>query len=326
MTGVHGDEALATKFRELVGARHKTFAVATVTPSGTTVASVGAPLDADYELGGISMGITGMLYADARERREIHRSTTLGELLPLGDVPAASVRLATITTHGSGLPAVAKPPTFFGSFAMSRKDLNPVGGSLDQRITETRQVKLRRRRSRFSHLGFELLGHALASAEGTTYQDLVRTRIAEPLGLDTCYVPMSPDQLRPGALIGTNRSGQTRQPWTGEALGPATGVRASIIDMARLVTALLDGSAPGAAALDPVENLSGPGIRIGAAWITNSDNKGYRGTWITGSTSGFSSWIGLNRPAGTALVVMSATAPSLTGSGLPGLNTLSQLS
>lgn len=311
MTGVHGDEALATRFRELVGDRHKTFAVATVSPSGTTVASVGASLDADYELGAISMGITGMLYVDALERREIKRSTTLGELLPLGEVPAATVRLASITTHRSGLPTVAKPPTFLGSFAISRKGLNPVGGSLDQRITETRRVKLkRRRRARYSHLGFELLGHALASAAGTTYQDLVRSRIAEPLELETCYVPLSPDQLRSGALIGTRKSGRPGQPWIGEALGPAVGIRASIPDMARLVAALLDRSAPGAAALDPVENLSGPVIRIGAAWMTNYDNTGYRGTWINGATSGFLTWIGLNRPAGTAVIAMSANTVS----------------
>jgi len=32
--------------------------------------------------------------------------------------------------------------------------------------------------------------------------------------------------------------------------------------------ALLDGSAPGLAALDPVANFAGPAARIGAAWMT----------------------------------------------------------
>jgi CubicO group peptidase (beta-lactamase class C family) len=68
-----------------------------------------------------------------------------------------------------------------------------------------------------------------------SYAQLVRRRIADTLGLTTFYVPGSPDELRPSALLGRSRLGRARQPWTGEAIGPAGGIRASIEDMARLV-------------------------------------------------------------------------------------------
>lgn len=101
--------------------------------------------------------------------------------------------------------------------------------------------------------------------------------------------------------------GRKRQPWTGEALGPAGGIRARIDDLARLASALLDGTAPGTAALHPVENFTGPVVRIGAAWLTIERN-GRAITWHNGGTGGFRSWLGLDLAAGTAVALLSATA------------------
>jgi CubicO group peptidase (beta-lactamase class C family) len=62
---------------------------------------------------------------------------------------------------------------------------------------------------------------------------------------------------------GSSRSGRAKEPWAGEAMAPAGGIRASIRDMARLARTLLDGSAPGLSALDPVADFTGPAARIG---------------------------------------------------------------
>ena len=82
--------------------------------------------------------------------------------------------------------------------------------------------------------------------------------------------------------------------------------------MARLTQALLDGSAPGLSALDPVADFVGPAARIGAAWIT-LEVKGRRITWHNGATGGFRSWIGLDRDAGSrrrvAVGVLAAGGP-----------------
>lgn len=288
-------------------------AVATVSPAGTSVASVGASADADFEIGSISKGITGLLYADARERGEIGPSTTLGDVLPLDGTPVAGVTLSSITTHRSGLPRLPASP-LRKSMALLLHGTNPYGETLDQLLTQSRGVRLGPARPRYSNLGFELLGHALASAAGTTFQGLLRDRVATPLGLDVCYAPATPADLRPAALTGTTRWGRKRQPWTGEALGPAGGIRARIGDMARLTAALLDGSAPGTAALDPVEIFTGRVVRIGAAWIT-IERKDRAITWHNGGTGGFRTWLGLDRTAGTAVVLLSATAISVDQHG-----------
>ncbi|CCH32179.1 beta-lactamase [Saccharothrix espanaensis DSM 44229] len=312
---MQGDEALAEKLVERMGAQHPVFAVAALSPRRTTVASVGASLDADFEIGSVSKGITGLLYADALERGHIGPTTTLGDLLPLGTGPAARVTLSSISTHRSGLPSL---PSSAGvlrrTLALWLKGANPYGDTLDQLIAQAQGVRLKGTRPRYSNFGFELLGHALAAAASTTFGDLLRDRVATPLGLDTFYAPATPDELRPGALTGRSKSGRGREPWTGEALAPAGGIRSTIQDMARLTAALLDGSAPGVGALDPVADYTGRVVRIGAAWITLDRNRRLI-TWHNGGTGGFRTWLGLDRAAGTAVVLLSATAVSVDQHG-----------
>jgi CubicO group peptidase (beta-lactamase class C family) len=314
VTAVHGDAGLATRIEELLGARHPVTAAALVSPAGVTVTSRGTDLDADFEIGSISKAVTGLLYADALERGEIRAETPLGELLPLGDAPAARVTLASLSQHRSGLPRLPKAAhPLRRTLALWLHGRNPYGEDLQELLDQARDVPVGKPRVRYSNLGFELLGHAIASAAGLPYADLVRRRIADPLGLDCFYLPAAADQLSPKAIIGTSRRGRPRQPWTGEAVAPAGGIRATIGDMARLMAALLDGSAPGTSALDPIAPF-GKGAHIGAGWITITV-KNRPITWHNGGTGGFRSWAGLDRDAGTGAIILSATSASVDRHG-----------
>ncbi|MFI6417325.1 serine hydrolase domain-containing protein [Streptomyces sp. NPDC050842] len=324
----HGDARLAARIRALTGARHPV-AAAVVSPAGTRIACLGAGrdtsgdttatatangLDADFEIGSISKGVTGLLYAEALARGEIAARTTLRELLPLGDAPAGRVTLESLSIHRSGLPRIpASAHPWRRTVALWRHGTNPYGENIEQLLDQARGVRVGKPRPRYSNLGYELLGHALARAAGTSYEELVLRRVSTPLGLGCFYLPATAGRLRPGAVRGTNRKGRPREPWTGEALGPAGGIRADIRSMARLTEALLDGSAPGIAALDPVAPL-GAGARIGAAWVTVKV-KGLTVTWHNGGTGGFRSWLGLDRAAGTGVVVLSATTASVDRHG-----------
>lgn len=104
VTAVHGDAGLAARIQELLGTRHPVAAAALISPDGVRVTSRGAGLEADFEIGSISKAVTGLLYADAVERGEIMPETCLGDLLPLGDIAAGRVTLASLSRHRSGLP------------------------------------------------------------------------------------------------------------------------------------------------------------------------------------------------------------------------------
>ena len=303
---------------ELVGElrrSHPRLAIAAIAGGETTAAITGVPLDADFEIGSVSKAITGLLFMDACDRGEVLPSTAVGELLPLGDCPAAQLTLASISTHSSGLPRLPRySDRWKRSYNLWRHGRNPYGEDLAELLDQARTVQLKSPRPRYSNLGFELLGHAVAAAAGLTFKELVAGRLSAPLGLTSTDVPATADDLGPNALTGTSRKGRSQDPWVGEALGPAGGIRSTIGDMATLAGALLDGSAPGLAALDPVANFAGPAARIGAAWMT-LEAKGRTVTWHNGATGGFSSWIGLDRESGTAAVLLSATTGSLDRHG-----------
>ena len=311
---VDGHGALASRLGELLGSRNSVAAVAVITPDGTSVASRGTGLESDFEIGSISKGFTGLLYVDALSRGEITPESTLGDFLPLGEAPAARVSLHSLSIHSSGLPRLPeKSLTFRRALGVWRHGSNPYGETLDELIAQARVTTPGKPRSRYSNFGFELLGHAIARAAGLTYSDLLRQRITAPLALEHTYAPASPDDLRPDAVRGRSRHGRPQQAWTGEALAPAGAIRSTIGDMARFTEALLDGSAPGIAALDPV-NSFGVGAKIGAAWLT-VNIKHQEITWHNGGTGGFRSWMGLNRSAGTGVVILSATAASVDRQG-----------
>lgn len=87
MTDAYGDPVLARRLQRCLKQPHPVAAVAGVAAAGSVVASLGADLHADHEIGSISKDITGLLYAEALDRGEVHRTTTLGESHPLGAVP-----------------------------------------------------------------------------------------------------------------------------------------------------------------------------------------------------------------------------------------------
>lgn len=286
--------------------RPEASAIAVVKGGVLTTASANAPLDADYEIGSVSKGLTGLLYADAVKRGELHGSTTLGELLPLGDSPAARVTVESVSRHSSGLPRLASSgSTSRRTLGLLLRGENPYGETLEELLSQARGTRLSSPKPRYSNLGFELLGHAIAANAEFSYRDLVIRRLMEPLGLPSFYAPYVPGELRETALGSTDRFGRRMQPWTGEALSPAGGWRASILAMGELLRFLLQGTVPGSSALDPVAQFAGPAVRIGAAWLT-LDVKGRSLTMHNGATGGFRSWIGMDRKAGTGVVLLSA--------------------
>jgi CubicO group peptidase (beta-lactamase class C family) len=286
-------------------------AVAVITSQRELVATAGADGNSTFEIGSISKTLTGMLYRDAVERGLVNETAVLKELLPLDRHGAiGSVTLSSLATHRSGLPGL--PPGMHPlrrSLDLWLRGENPYGDSLADLLEQTRTVRIGAHRPKYSNLGFQLLGHAVAGAVGTSYEPLVH----EVLGRGFS-APSHMEDLGPSDLPGFSRLGRPTQAWVGEALAPAGGVRASITTMSELLRSLLDGTARGISALDPVADFTSRS-KIGAGWMT-LEVRGHTITWHNGSTGGFSSCIGLNREAGVGVVVLSATHKAVDGSGV----------
>ncbi|WP_434992266.1 serine hydrolase domain-containing protein [Arthrobacter sp. Ld5] len=276
-------------------------AIAVASSRRVLIATAGTDAESTFEIGSVSKALTGLLYSDALERGVVSPTTTLGEVLPLdGFGPIAAVSLGSLAVHRSGLPRLAPGMSVLRrSLAFSIRGANPYGETVAELVEQTRGVRVGSPRPRYSNLGFQLLGHATASADGRGYGRLLH----EVLG-PRYSTPSRQDDLDDADLQGASRLGRLVEPWVGEALAPAGGIRASVSTIGGLLRSILDHTAPGLTALRPVADFS-PGVRIGVAWITVP----YRGrtiTWHNGATGGFSSWIGIDREAGVGVAVLSA--------------------
>lgn len=186
---------------------------------------------------------------------------------------------------------------------------NPHRGPVRQLLHEVQSTDLDAPPATYSNAGFELLGAALAAVADTPYEHLLRERVLTPLGMSQTTVPRSGKDLDDRDVRGQTAGGRTAAPWLGPAIAPAGGVRSDLTDMTVLARALLTGGAPGAAALNPRAPFGAD--RIGWAWLTTtSPGSGRQVVWHNGGTGGFTSFVGVDRDAGHAVVLLSAVGGS----------------
>lgn len=294
----------------LLGRRHtRWIAVRVDLATGAEMATEGIHEHSDVELGSVTKTVTGQLWRVALDRSEVTPATVVGDLLPVGG-PVGAVFLTSLASHTSGLPRLAGGSEMLKrTVDLYRSGANPYREDLAGLLQQVADIKVGSPRPAYSNLGFQLLGHAIAAAAGTTYQCLVRERYAEPLGLHDTYVPYSASELRPRAVAPRNRRGREVAPWASESVAPAGGVRSSAADLAVIVRALLDETAPGMRALDPVTKFAGQ-ARIGAGWLT-MPVKERSVTWHNGGTGGFRACLALDRSRGVGAAIGSATTRSV---------------
>jgi CubicO group peptidase (beta-lactamase class C family) len=278
-------------------------------PDGTVTTGFGADDDTEFEIGSLTKTFTGNLLQVAVERGEVTPDQTLGTVLTeLAGTPAGGVTLETLSNHTSGLPGapVEMLPSLYVAVTTNR---DPYEASLDELLAMAgRQELVSPGRYVYSNLGMSLLGHALARVAGTTYVDLLQDRMLDPLGMTRTRVVLEDADLD-DPTTGWSASGIAQQPWSLAAFAPAGGIRSTVGDMARYVRALLDGTAPGAAAMDP--HLEGELGAVAYAWLVLEQDDAPTLTLHNGQTGGFASYLALDRAGGRGAVVLSNTASQL---------------
>ena len=172
----------------------------------------------------------------------------------------------------------------------------------------------------YSNIGFDLLGDALASANHTSYAQLLHDRLLQPLALwDTTLVPSAEQCAR--LLRGAGDEGPCTDT---QASGPSGGVYSTPADMVKLLQYLLHTQG---SATQPVEDLAvfrtprqlksmqglshaGDPTGIGLAWIRLGDPTTPSTVMEkTGGGAGFSTYIALNpkRQTGVFLAATDGT-------------------
>jgi D-alanyl-D-alanine-carboxypeptidase/D-alanyl-D-alanine-endopeptidase len=136
-----------------------------------------------FEIASISKVFTGLLLAQAVDRGDFSLDDTLGKLLPAGtrfaspDVPRITLR--QIVTHRSCLPSLPagfdrESPANYLRYDRQRL-FDAVSALTIPQSPPCEPV--------YSNFGFAILGELLSERYGKSWEDLVRERIAGPLGM-----------------------------------------------------------------------------------------------------------------------------------------------
>jgi len=326
-----GDPVLAARALEALGGPqgHRSVAVAWVEDGEVTTAGLGAtgragePVDGDtpFETGSVAKGLTALLLADAVDRGEVRLDEPLGALVPGTSLAGSgAATLQEVATHRSGLPRLDPSPVALGRAALAGLTAGtPYSGGAGAVLGAAGDAGAPGgAEPEYSNLGFAALGDALAARAGTTYEQLLAERLTRPLGMTATTVADDPSEVPAGAARPVAGNGREQDPWTAPGWAPAgVGPHSTAADLGALATALLDGTAPGASALDPVAPDE-DGRQIGLAWMTDPADR-ERGlpavTWHNGGTGGTRTYVGLDREGGRAVVLLATGSEGVEAAG-----------
>lgn len=310
MASAHtGDDVLFARLESEhangVLAGYRDLAIATVdldAAAQVRFAGLGADETTRMEIGSLTKAMTGLVIADAVERGEVRLDASVSTYLPqLHGSAARTVTMRELVTHTAGYVAFG-PATTARGFWAAPLGKNFFSTDAAQLIEEARAGTLGTRGSYvYSTLGAATAGLAVAAATGMSYPELMRTRLFEPLGMTATDVETD----RNAVDGGWSASGLPVEPWILGAYAAGGGVVSTAHDLALFAAALLDGIAPGLAAMDPVAPAAADDTRVGMFWHVSDWSTGQTVTWHTGQTGGYTTYFGIDRADRTAVIVLS---------------------
>ena len=262
-----------------------------------------------FEIGSVTKTFTGTLLADMTRRGDVRFEQPLAELLPDSvKVPSHEgkpITLLDLATQSSGLPRL--PANF-----SPKDESNPYADYSAERLyTFLSSYSLTRdpgAQYEYSNLGMGLLGFALARHAGTTYEELVRARIAGPLNMADTRVALTPDE-RARLAPGHDLEGKKVANWDLPTLAGAGALRSTANDMLAYVAAYMKADTTTDLGRDlltaatPRRGTTIPHMRIGLAWhVREADDTQI--VWHNGGTGGYHTFIGFDRARGAGIVIL----------------------
>jgi CubicO group peptidase (beta-lactamase class C family) len=276
-----------------------------------------------FEIGSVTKVFTGLLLAQSVERGDVKLDDTVGKLLA-GKVDAfaqsqsqsqspplppavASVTLRQLVTHTGCMPVMADGVTGGAPLAEQFRSFDrPMFWAALARIKLTAAAPPCE--AAYSNFGMALLGQLLAERYGTSWGELVRARITEPLGMNDTVISLGDKASRMAPAF----AGDRRQPlFDMQAYAPASALRSTAADMLTFSRAVLAGAGgplgPAAARmLTPLARYEG--AEIGYAVMVRGPEGGRRTYWHAGLTEGYRTLWLLAPDTGEAIVVLSSNA------------------
>jgi D-alanyl-D-alanine-carboxypeptidase/D-alanyl-D-alanine-endopeptidase len=293
--------------------------------SGATAPGGNVAPDADtvFEIGSITKVFTSLVLADMVVRGEVRLDDPVAKFLPatvkLPERDGRRITLLDLSSQVSGLPRMPdnfKPADVGDPYV----DYGP-----DQMYEFLAKVRLTRgigEKYEYSNLGVGLLGHALALKAGTSYEELVRKRVLDPLGMHDTAMTL-PERLQARLATGSGPNLSPVKNWNFDALAGAGALRSTARDMLKFLAAAMGRQDTSLrAAFDLMlkeERPTGtPDLTIGMAWHIWR-KFGTEIVWHNGGTGGYRSFAGFDPAKKAGVVVLCNTSFGVDDLGLHAL-------
>ena len=293
----------------LVDATGERFLAAGATAPGGNVAP-----DADtvFEIGSITKVFTSLILADMVGRGEVRLDDPVAKFLPasvkLPERDGKKITLIDLSNQVSGLPRMPdnfKPADMGDPYA----DYGPP--QLYEFLSRYQLTRAIGEKYEYSNLGVGLLGHALALRAGMGYEELVRRRVLEPLGMSDTAIAL-PERLKARLATGTGPNLSPVKNWNFDAIAGAGALRSTARDMLKFLTAAMDlRETPLRRAFYLMRKMlrptGTPGLEVAMGWHV-WDRYGTAIVWHNGGTGGYRSWAGFDPVKKSGAVVLCNTS------------------
>ena len=280
---------------EIAARRAEGLVVGVVGPQGRMVVTedagdpkAGAPMAAGTRLymEAVAKALTGLVLADMAGRGEVKLDDPVDMYLPAGEhMPERNGRKITLTdlaTHTSGLPRGEDGVAFeaLNHYPPERMRRYLAGVQLTRDPGSAYQ---------YSDIGTALLGDALARRAGTSFEQLIRSRIIAPLGLSETVSQVSPAVTASLPVqFDSSLQPRGRGPDFDDSWIPAFGLYSTVDDMLKLLEAQLgyrpNPLAAASAQARDVRRPIGPGGEESLSWEVR--RLGPPGTEVYGVSGG----------------------------------------
>ena len=273
------------------------------------------PLNGDtiFEIGSMTKVFTSLVLMDMVRKGEVALTDPVSKYLPASvKVPERNnkkITLQDLSTQSSGLPRM---PTNFHP----KDESNPyVDYSVEQLYQFISGYQLTRdigAQYEYSNLGVGLLGHVLTLRAGQDYETMVRTRILDPLGMNSTRVTLTPD-MKARLAVGHGPNLDPVPNWDlSPAVAGAGALRSSANDILTFLAANL-GYIKTPLAADMAAEVSirrpagAPDMQIAYAWHIQSKN-GNSIIWHNGGTGGYRTYMGYDPKSRAGVVLLTNIA------------------
>jgi CubicO group peptidase (beta-lactamase class C family) len=250
---------------------------------------------------------TSLLLADMVQQGKVALTDPISKYLPaevkMPERGGRVITLENLARHRSGLPRLptnltpVNPKDPYADYSVKQLYDFLSGYTLPRDIDSQFE---------YSNLGGGLLGHVLGLAGGKSYESLIQTRIAKPLGMSSTSITLSPD-MQSRLATGHDAAFEATPNWNLPTLAGAGALRSTANDMLSFLAAQLGykkSSLDSAIAQTRSQWISaGTGMEIGLGWLKRPKKDGEI-IWHNGGTGGYRSFAGFDLKTKTGVVVL----------------------